>query len=474
MAGCLITAPASGSGKTMVVCGLLRLFQRRGKRPWAFKCGPDYIDGLFHQQVLQAEGGNLDGFFETPEHMRGKYRRAAREQLVIVEGAMGYFDGLGGIESRASAWETAEWLGLPSILVVDGRGASGSLAALVHGFLSYRAEKGGTNRIAAVILNRMSPMLYPRIKELLERETGVAVAGFVPPLDFWKVESRHLGLVLPGELPGLREQVERLADCMEQTIDWRLLLRLAERAACPEDTERREADALSPRPGLPFRLGIARDEAFCFYYRDNLELLEELGAELVEFSPLRDQRLPERLAGLLLGGGYPENHGAALSANQELRREISQAARGGMPVLAECGGYLYLLEELEGADGDVYPMAGVLKGRGVRRGRTGRFGYLTLRPEEDTLCLKRGEEIRGHEFHYWDSTGYEDPCRMTACKPVGMRSWPCMRTSGRVTAGFPHLYYPSCPAFARRFADACRDYAEEGRKAAEDREETGK
>lgn len=464
MAGFMITAASSGSGKTMITCGLLELFKRKGLNPLACKCGPDYIDGLFHKQVLELEGMNLDGYFEAPEELRDKYSRLSKGHLPVVEGVMGYFDGLGGSTTRASSWEVAHILDLPAVLVVDARGASVSLAAVIKGFLEFERPMG--SQIKAVIFNRMSPMLYPRIRELVERETGIRAAGFVPELDFLKVGSRHLGLVLPEEIAGLREQMNRLGKCLEETIDWEFLEELG--------AEKEERDALeeenteaSCTAAFSFRLGIAMDEAFCFYYQDNLRLLERLGGELVYFSPIHDRSLPEQLDGLILGGGYPELYCEALSLNESMREAVKKAAEGGLPVLGECGGYLYLLEELEAEDGRIWPMTGVLKGKGYKKGKNSRFGYIGVEAEKDSLYLNPGEQIRGHEFHYWDCEVLEEEWVMRAKKPVGNRSWPCIRIKNQVMAGFPHLFYPSCPAFAVRFAKACvrykrkRDEAEE-------------
>ena len=436
----MITAASSGSGKTMITCGLLELFKRKGLNPLACKCGPDYIDGLFHKQVLELEGMNLDSYFEAPEELRDKYSRLSKGHLPVVEGVMGYFDGLGGSTTRASSWEVAHILDLPAVLVVDARGASVSLAAVIKGFLEFERPMG--SQIKAVIFNRMSPMLYPRIRELVERETGIRAAGFVPELDFLKVGSRHLGLVLPEEIAGLREQMNRLGKCLEETIDWEFLEELG--------AEKEERDALeeenteaSCTAAFSFRLGIAMDEAFCFYYQDNLRLLERLGGELVYFSPIHDRSLPEQLDGLILGGGYPELYCEALSLNESMRESVKKAAEGGLPVLGECGGYLYLLEELEAEDGRIWPMTGVLKGKGYKKGKNSRFGYIGVEAEKDSLYLKPGEQIRGHEFHYWDCEVLEEEWVMRAKKPVGNRSWPCIRIKNQVMAGFPHLFYPS-------------------------------
>ena len=283
----MIAAPRSGSGKTMVTCGILELLKRKQKNPFSYKCGPDYIDGLFHRKVLGIEGGNLDSFFERPEDMRKKLMNISENHFPVIEGVMGYFDGLGGDTTAASSWEVADILDLPVVLVVDAKGSSLSLAALIKGFQvfkgdtrSFQGDKSG-NHIQAVILNRISPMLYPRIKAVIEKETGILVAGYVPELDFWQVGSRHLGLVLPGEIENLQGQIRQLGDCLEKTLDVDKLFSLGESAkplepeivaaGCPgQDREAEE----NPYPKPHIRLGVAWDEAFCFYYRDNLKSRE--------------------------------------------------------------------------------------------------------------------------------------------------------------------------------------------------------
>ena len=482
----MIAAPRSGSGKTMVTCGILELLKRKQKNPFSYKCGPDYIDGLFHRKVLGIEGGNLDSFFERPEDMRKKLMNISKDHFPVIEGVMGYFDGLGGDTTAASSWEVADILDLPVVLVVDAKGASLSLAALIKGFQvfkgearSFQGDKSG-NHIQAVILNRISPMLYPRIKAVIEKETGILVAGYVPELDFWQVGSRHLGLVLPGEIENLQGQIRQLGDCLEKTLDVDKLFNLGESAkplepeivaaGCPgQDREAEE----NPYPKPHIRLGVAWDEAFCFYYRDNLEFLEKQGAEILRFSPVHDKHLPEDLDGLLLGGGYPELYGKALEENKTMRNEIRRKAEEDMPVLAECGGYLYLLKELED---EVFDMQKEqiedIQMRDTLN-QAQRFERLSQSPEQilslagaadeletesDSLYLKAGERIKGHEFHYWESTQDENELKMQAQKPTGKRGWPCVTIKNQVMAGFPHLYYPSMEGFGKRFIQACDTY----------------
>ena len=472
----MIAAPASGSGKTAAVCGLLTLLKKRGCSTGAFKCGPDYIDPMFHKKVLGIPGCNLDSFFLEPEQLRDLFcRETAELEAAVVEGVMGYFDGVGGMP-WGSSWDIARILKLPVILVVDGHGASLSVLAQIKGFLDYQPTgEREENRIAGVILNRTSPSMCSVLKPRIEKELGIACLGCIPVLKWLDLKSRHLGLLLPDEIGNLQEQMERLSQVLEESVDVERLLELGrgpqrrhESGADQEDGAGREDEAgREDRAGRKkkqgeetFCLAAAMDEAFCFYYQENLELLRELGARIIPFSPLRDEKLPEQTDGILLGGGYPELYAAELGKNSRMRESIRRAAEEGMPILGECGGYLYLLEELEGEDGNMYPMAGVFSGSGKREERLRHFGYVTVRTGADSSYLKKGQQIRGHEFHYWHCQKDETEGAMEAKKPLGGKKWPAMRIKHQVTAGFPHLYYPSLPEFAERFARACMEYGQ--------------
>ncbi len=462
----LIGAPGSGSGKTLLVCGLLDLLKKRGISCRSYKCGPDYIDPMFHRFVLGIESGNLDSYFSSPEEIR---RRVAEEtadgSMAVIEGVMGYYDGLGGDSVQASSYEIAAITETPAVLVINGRGAGLSLAALVKGFLEYKKD----SRIAGVIVNRTSPMMAERLRGPIE-ELGVSFLGCLPEIKDFKLESRHLGLMMPEEVQDLEKNISRLAEEMERCLDIEKLLKLAE--SCGDlsvyDGQSGSSEITSPSGCNPaggrtprisngerpekIPVGIAWDEAFCFYYGENLRLLEEMGAELVRFSPLRDERPPEDICGLLLGGGYPELYGKELEKNSSMREWVRRAAAQGLPVMAECGGFMYLKEELEGADGKMYAMCGHLRGSCKNAGRLTRFGYLEL-------CGLPEGPVKGHEFHYWDCTDNGTLC--TAKKPRGGKEWLCMERRDRVTAGFPHLYYPSNRAVPEEFMKKCRRFRKE-------------
>ncbi len=456
--GIIIAAPKSGSGKTTITCALLEALKRRGLSPCAFKCGPDYIDPMFHRTVIGIPSGSLDLFFTDAEETRRIFREESSGSISVIEGVMGLYDGLGGIREEASTYFLAETLGVPIILVVDARGAGRSLLAEISGFLSF--DRAGL--IRGVILNRTTPSFAHMLAPLIEETCHVRVLGSFPMQKDMEIGSRHLGLAMPSEIADLRRRLGEAADCLEKNCDIGGILKIAESAGEQENPARENGipaggaeSTQKPGPGeAPLRLGIARDGAFCFYYRENLALLAQAGFTLVPFSPVSDDKLPDGLDGLLFGGGYPELCAAALSNNESMRLSVRNAVSGGIPALAECGGFMYLCESLVTEDGKTWPMAGVFPGTARWTGHLTRFGYVTVRDRESGL------EIRGHEFHYFDTDDNGDAC--LAVKPVTGRSWPCMHHVNGGLAGFPHLYYPSAPAFVTAFAGKCRAYRNNG------------
>ena len=440
----LFAAPASGSGKTTVVCGLLRALKNRGRAVRSFKCGPDFIDPLFHEQVVGVPSGTLDLFFSDEGQLRRLFcRHAAGAEVSLIEGVMGYYDGLGAASSVASSYAVAKALDTPVVLVVDGRGQSLSALATLEGFLRFRPD----SRIRGVLFNRMSEGVYAALVPEAEK-LGVRPLGFVPRCPELMIGSRHLGLITPGEITDLEQKLDALAALLEKTVDLNGLLALAKGA--PSLAE----PPAPPIPSMPpTKIAVARDQAFCFLYRDNLDLLRDYGAEITFFSPILDAALPEGAQGLILPGGYPELYAKSLSENESMRRAIREAIENGLPCLAECGGFLYLHRDLEDMEGCFWPMAGMLDARAYRTQKLGRFGYITLHAKEDTAFLPVGETVRGHEFHYFESESCGDA--LHAQKPAGSRGWDCSHAEGPLLMGFPHLYYPSNPKLIERFLRAC-------------------
>ncbi len=444
----LLCAPASGTGKTTLTCALLRAMQRRGCKLAACKSGPDYIDPMFHEKVLGMPSTNLDLFFFSPATTRALLHRVSREaDLTVIEGAMGYFDGIAMTE-KASAYDLAVATETPAVLVLDGKGSALSLAAAVRGFTAFRSP----NALRGVILNRVKPSLAARLGEMLQAETGLKLYGCLPEVPGSGFESRHLGLVTAGEIDNLQQKIDRLADAAEAYLDLDGLLALAQSA--PEITDR----LTLPEAGAPVRVAVARDEAFCFYYESSLDILRALGAELLSFSPLTDATLPEGAAALYLGGGYPELHGKDLAENTEMREAIRAAVLDGMPTVAECGGFLYLHRTLQEQGGHPWLMAGVVDAEGIPTGKLSHFGYVTLKAKTDSLLFRAGEEMPAHEFHYWDSTA--PGSAFAAQKPLTSRGWETGYAAGTLYAGFPHFHFAAKPAAAARFLDAARHYAQ--------------
>ncbi|MBQ3701198.1 MAG: cobyrinate a,c-diamide synthase [Oscillospiraceae bacterium] len=439
----MIAAIQSGAGKTVTVCALLAALKKRGLRLQAFKCGPDYIDPMFHARVLGVPSRNLDLFLQGKEGVKRTLSRAGAD-FALVEGAMGYYDGLNNSD-EASAWALARLTGTPVVLVVSPKGSDLTLAAQIRGLMSFRPDSG----IAALILASCPEARAASLSPVLERETGLPVLGFLPPMDEAHFESRHLGLMTAAEIGDLEARLEKLGDAAERYIDLDRLVGLAGRWETAQNTF-----FLRETAKQNVRVAAARDEAFCFTYADNLDALREAGAELVFFSPLHDAALPEA-DGLYLPGGYPELHARALSENTAMRQSIQAAIARGLPTVAECGGFLYLQELLEDAAGNAYPMCGVLPGRGFKTPRLQRFGYLTLRAAEDSLLFRAGEEIPAHEFHYWDST--ENGEALCAEKADG-RAWRCGYALPALFAAFPHLHFGGETPLAERFVKACETW----------------
>ena len=434
----VIAGTNSGCGKTTMVCAILQALQNRGEVISSFKCGPDYIDPMFHNSVLGVRCRNLD--LQLFDENTLRYLLSQSEGTAILEGVMGYYDGV-GVSAKASSYAAAKAAGAPAVLVVNARGACHSILAVISGFVNLYPDSG----IRGVLLNNCSPMLYPKLEGLiLTHFSGqLQPMGFLPPLPECSLESRHLGLVTAAEISDLRQKMQILAENAEKYIHLDALLALAKSA--PELSW--EPIPL-PEAGRKVRIAVARDKAFCFYYEDNLRLLEQLGAELVYFSPLTDASLPEEIQGLYLGGGYPELYPQQLSKNESMRRAIRSALEGGLPCIAECGGFLYLQQTLLDA-----PMVGFFPGGGFYTGHLVRFGYAALTANEDSMLLRKGETLNVHEFHYYD---VDDPGDGFSAKKASGVQWHCAHVSDSLYAGFPHLHFYAKPDIAARFLNRCR------------------
>ena len=430
----LLSGTNSGCGKTTIFCALLQALKDRGENVAAFKCGPDYIDPMFHRAVIGAESGNLDSYF-CGEYLSAVFADSARD-LNLIEGAMGYYDGLGFTDEH-SAYDVGRRLHAPAVLVADGRGSSLSIAAQMQGFLRFRKD----SNVRGFILNRVSRGVYEGIKKIWNEECGAKLYGYFPVLpEELAFKSRHLGLVTAAEVENLREMQMKLAKIARDSVDIEGLTALAASAPALEY----DPPALPRFPKI--HIAVAKDAAFCFYYSENFGLFEKMGAELSFFSPLEDAAPPAEADCLYFGGGYPELYAEKLSANASMLESVRAAHARGVPIFAECGGFLYLNRLLDG-----YAMAGVLHGESVNKHKPVRFGYVELEANEDCLIAKKGARLRGHEFHYYDCT--ENGEAFTARRKGS--EYRCTAAGKTIAAGFAHVHFYSNLECAATFYENC-------------------
>ncbi len=448
----MIAAPKSGSGKTTITCALLQALKDKGQSIVSYKCGPDYIDPLFHQKVIGVPSKNLDTFFTGEEETkRLLLKNRTEDDFAVLEGVMGLYDGLGGIRQEGSSYHLAAVTKTPIILVVDAKGMGRSVIALIAGFLAYDTEK----RIKGIILNRMSRSYYETIKPLIEKELHTSVIGYFPEYKEFHIESRHLGLMLPHEIENVKGMLQSASEELQKTVSVEKIQQIAGEA------EELESSASNLYGKIVFGteekpvIAVARDEAFCFYYEDNLLLLQEYGAKITFFSPLKDEKLPEHCCGILIGGGYPELYGKELSSNKKLLSEIKTAIENGIPVVAECGGFMYLHSMIQDKEETLHNMVGAISAKCYYTGKLVRFGYIEI-DEKQSNFLPEGTKIKAHEFHYFDSEKNGDAC--VAMKPVTGKTYPCIITGENCWMGFPHLYYPSNPEFVKNFMEKVCNY----------------
>ena len=478
----MIAAPGSGSGKTTITCALLAALTGRGLDVRAFKCGPDYIDPIFHNEVLGIRSRNLDTFFSDGDTLRALYAYDNECDVTVTEGVMGLYDGLSPDSEVGSSYEIARILNLPIILVIDAHGMSRSVIALIKGFLSMDTH----GLIRGVILNRMNGSYCERIAPIIEADIGIKVYGYCPKLEEGISGERYLGLKLPAkdEVGTVREKIGAVADQLNKSVDIDGILESCKSLNKNDDYAAEDKTFPSDRSGIyhiedhvsekvydnnlpdihmnnltgtdPVRIAIARDEAFCFYYEDNLRLLKEAGAQLVEFSPLSDNRLPDDICGMILGGGYPELYADRLSSNTQMLDSVRSAIADGMPSLAECGGFMYLHDRMRTVDDQTYGMVGAIPGTCSYSGHLVRFGMVSVKDNGHRFLSPDTDTIRGHEFHYYDSDNNGSDC--TAVKVSTGKNWTCAHVSDDHWWGFAHLNYLSDPAFVRHFITQCMKY----------------
>lgn len=471
----------SGSGKTTITAGLIAAFAARGVRVAPFKVGPDYIDPGYHTLAAGRACHNLDAWMLTPEHLRALFTRRTQEaDLALLEGVMGMFDGFSGKDDAGSTAHVARILEAPILLVLDVGAMARSAAALVQGMRDFDPRV----RVAGVILNRVGSEGHARmVKDAIEENVGVPVVGYLERDESLNLPERHLGLIPTPELTrrldttsinrriGLtstasttQDQVEMwqgrwkawlaaLREKIAATVNLDQVLELAHTASPLAESEDDPFTFSQPARAL---IAVARDEAFNFIYEENLELLRAAGAEIALFSPLHDGALPRGTQALYLSGGFPEVYAAELASNEGMRAEIRDAFRAGLPIYAECGGLMYLTQEIVDAQGGHNSMVGILPGRSVMTGRL-TLGYRVVRAPRDNWLWRAGETIRGHEFHYsvWEDRPSDLPpayeLMPSEFQPQASVEGACVNN---LLASYVHLHFLTRPQAAERFVSA--------------------
>ena len=458
----MLTAAASGSGKTTITCALLYGLKIMGKRVGALKCGPDFIDPLFHRKVLGIETGNLDLFMSNEDLVKENLIYSCeKNDITVIEGAMGYFDGI-GFSDKASAYDIAKKTKTPVILIIDGRGMARSIMAILDGFLTHDKEKN----IKGIIVNNTSKNIWEFIK-VESNKRGITPIGWVPRLKTSGFASRHLGLITPNEIGDFNKIIADIFEEIKDNIDWDALNDIAsgaENIDCIKYNrvegfkeksrrfilaETNDKSKITTTINHDLTIAIARDEAFCFYYDENIRILEEYGCKLIYFSPMHDTTVPEGIDALILWGGYPECFVEKLSENKTMLESVRAIVKSGMPAIAECGGYLYLQKTLEGKE-----MVGIFDGNAKKEDKLKHFGYIGVELKRGiTLFGRKNICINAHEFHYCHIDNEEND--FDIYKAPGTIKWTGGVATDNLYAAFPHIFFPGNIDFLESFLEKC-------------------
>ena len=450
----VIAGTTSGVGKTTITVGLIAALRAKGLRGQPFKCGPDYIDPTYHTLAAERPCRNLDSWMVPASAMVDLFNRASQNvDLAIIEGVMGLYDGRTGADETGSTAEIAKLLDAPVILIINVAATARSAGAMALGYKVFDREIN----LAGIILNGVGSASHLRwARESIEEATDVPVIGYLPKNNGIHLPERHLGLVPSPENTESVVRIDNIRRQIEDTIDVDAIIGIA-RGAKPVlaivDSGLFPKEEQSPR----IRLAVAEDEAFSFYYQDNLDLLRSWGASIVPVSPLRDHELPE-VHGFYVGGGFPEMYADRLSANHSFRRSILRAAKEGMPIYGECGGLMYLSEGIIDFEGRKQAMVGIVPGWSVMQSKRARMGYIAVEALSDSILAKKGQVLRGHEFHW--SQRDESECWAAYRVADGERTEGFVK--GNVLASYVHLHFGGDVFLAQRFVESCEAWKSGG------------
>ncbi len=475
MQGVIIAGTYSGCGKTTITLGMLAALKKIGLTVQSFKAGPDFIDTGLHKMITGRPSRNLDLWMCGEDYVKACfYKHSTGVDISIIEGVMGLYDG------DLSTAKLAEVLNLPVVLIVDAYGMAESAGAVVKGFLEYGAEVQKSRRaeavasepynfrtyglIAGVIFNRVASERH--YERLIAAVKDIPVMGYLPRDLKFQIPHRHLGLVVAEENPIAEDDIERLADAILKHVNIEEILRFRSLDQKPESNVNPQIHG-HQTPSI--KIGIAYDRAFCFYYEDNLDLLKEAGAELITFSPLYDSKLPENIDAIYIGGGYPELYAFELSKNKAMLDAIYNRADSGMPIYAECGGLMYLSQGIYDLDGNFFKLAGIIPFETIMKKGTSRLGYRSVQLNEDCILGRKGDNIKGHEFHYseikegsiWQCSSAKNVAFTDKVYSVRNNQGESVEASGyrfkNVLASYIHTHFGSSNIIAKNFINFIKE-----------------
>lgn len=447
----MIAGTGSGCGKTTVSCAFLAALKQLEKTVVSFKCGPDYVDPMFHKKATEIDAYNLDLFLMGETQVKSSLaEHSLGKDISIIEGVMGFYDGIGE-NGEASAHEVSMVTGTPVLLVVNVRGKAQSVCAEISGYLNFKK-----NHIVGIILNQVSEGMVSFYQEMIERSLEIPVVGFLPKLPEMEIGSRHLGLITADEIEDIRGKMKRLGEVALRTFKWEKIMDLAQ-------TSKKQRQVFAERETLAIgagpRIYIAKDEAFCFSYDENHEILLREGAQLYFFSPLRDKKIPDDADGIILWGGYPELYGKTLSENSSMHESILRCAQKGKPIYAEGGGFVYLQEELSDFNGEKFSLVGLLKGKTKMANSLQKFGYIEMETQKDSVLGTKGTRYRAHSFHYYQTDREGTDCQAT--KASNGVTYPVGVIEKNIFGSLPQCHFGGESQLIRHFLKCCEEYLEE-------------
>ncbi len=445
MAGIVIAGTNSGAGKTTIAMGLMAALNP-AMRVQPFKVGPDYIDPAFHSYITGRPCRNLDSWMLADRYLKYLYHKnSADADISVIEGVMGLYDGAEIGSDIGSTAQVAKILRLPVVLVVDGKGISQSVAAVVKGYADFDRQ---VNLKGVIFNNLSSENHYRLLKEAVEMYSSIKTYGYLPKMIDVSLPERHLGLVPAIEQGELKFVIDKIAQVIRKTVDIEGLVKLSHSA------RKCSAPKIEINKITNIRLALAFDKAFNFYYQDNLDLLQIMGAEIIRFSPLADQRLPQNIDALVLGGGFPEVFAAELASNRPMLTDIKHNLERGLPYIAECGGLMYLCNSITDLNAEKHQMVGWFKGDSLMTKRLQRFGYAELKTLQPSIYGEPDKTIRVHEFHR-SKIEMKDERSIFELRKIRnkqlVKQWQCGFAKNRGVGSYAHLHYYANLSFPQSF-----------------------